>query len=98
MKDGHSDLSTRLRNLTAELQELDRELKSEQVTPDKALLQAFRQIVDEVRLTAWTVSELMNARESGQDPQSLLSFLASERMRRLNYMIRDLCEEIDLQH
>lgn len=97
MKDGHPDLSARLRDLTSELQELDRELKSEQSTPDKVLLQAFRQTMDDVRLTAWTLNELVNARESRQNPEPLLSFLASERMRRLSYMIRDLCADMDKQ-
>lgn len=97
MQDGHPDLSSRLRNLSSELRALDLELKFEETTPDKALLQEFRQIMDDVRLTAWTTAELMNARESQKNPQPLLSFLASERMRRLSYMIRDLCADIDKQ-
>lgn len=94
MNDSHPGLSTRLKNLTSELQELDRELKSDGSTPDKALLEVFRQTMDDVRLTAWTVNELMNARES---PESLLSFVASERMRRLKWMIRELCADMDRQ-
>jgi hypothetical protein len=92
MKDGASDLSTRLGKLASELQAIDLELRSESVPPDKALLQEFRQVLDNVRLTAWTVNELMNARET---PERLLSFLAIERMRRLSHMIRDLCADMD---
>ena len=97
MNDGHPDLSTRLRNGFSELQAIDRELKADKVSPDKAALQEFRQILDNVRMTAWTVSELMNARETDKNPEPLLSFLASERMRRLGSMIRDLCADMDNQ-
>jgi len=97
MKDGQEDVSSRLRNLASELRAIDRELKAEEITAEKAALQDFRQILDNVRLTAWTVHELMNARETGEDPEPLLSFLAAERMRRLSYMIRDLCADMDNQ-
>jgi protein subunit release factor A len=94
MKDVLTDLSNRLRSISSELRNIETELKSEEVRPDKVALQEFRQAIDDVRLTAWTVSELMNARES---PESLLSFVASERMRRLSCMIRDLCADMDQQ-
>jgi hypothetical protein len=97
MSGGHPDLSKRLRKLFPELQAIDRELKADQVRPDKAALQEFRQILDNLRMTAWTVSELMNARETDKNPEPLLSFLASERMRRLSSMIRDLCADMDNQ-
>jgi hypothetical protein len=92
MKDGAPDLSERLRNISSELRAIDLELRSESITPDKVLLQEFRQVLDDVRLTAWTVNELMNAHES---PENLLSFIASERMRRLSCMIKDLCSDMD---
>ncbi len=97
MKSGDPDLSSRLRGVFSELQAIDRELKAGKVTPSKAALQKFRQILDSVRMTAWTVSELINARESKTNPEPLLSFLASERMRRVSQMIRDLCVDIDKQ-
>ena len=97
MKDGQDDVSSRLRKLASELRAIDRELKVQQSAPEKAALQDFRQILDDVRLTAWTVNELMNAREARKNPEPLLSFLASERMRRLSYMIRDLCADMDKQ-
>lgn len=97
MQDGHPDLSSRLSNLSSELRTLDLELKADGNTPDKALLQEFRQTMDDIRLTAWTAAELMNARESNRNPEPMLSFLAAERMRRLSYMIRDLCADMDKQ-
>ncbi|HEX5435002.1 MAG TPA: hypothetical protein VFY05_12250 [Candidatus Angelobacter sp.] len=97
MKDGQEDVSSRLRNLASELRAIDRELKSEEITPEKTALQDFREMLDNVRLTAWTVHELMNARETRENPEPLLSFLAAERLRRLSSMIRDLCADMDRQ-
>ena len=92
MKDALPDFSDRLLSITSELKTLEKQLKCDDSALDKAALQEFREAIDEVRLTAWTVNELMNARET---PESLLSFIASERMRRLSTMIRDLCADMD---
>ncbi|HET9181548.1 MAG TPA: hypothetical protein VFP59_05400 [Candidatus Angelobacter sp.] len=97
MKDGQEDVSSRLRNLASELRAIDRDLKSEEIRPEKTALQDFREMLDNVRLTAWTVHELMNARETRENPEPLLSFLAAERLRRLSSMIRDLCADMDRQ-
>jgi hypothetical protein len=94
MNNSHPDLSARLRALAAELRSLDLELKSEQA-PDSMLLQDFRAAMDDVRLTAWTVSEIMNVRASGRDPEPVLSFLAAERMRRLARMMKDVSVDLD---
>ena len=48
-------------------------------------------------MTAWTVSELLNAVESQRDPAKVLSFVAAERLRRSNQMLKDLCTDIDEQ-
>lgn len=92
MKDALPDFSGRLLSITSELKTLEKQLKCDDSALDKAALQEFREAIDEVRLTAWTVNELMNARET---PESLLSFIASERMRRLTTMIRGLCADMD---
>jgi hypothetical protein len=97
MTDAHpGSLSARLLNLTSELRALDTDLKS-QPTLDSGLLQEFRQVLDNARMTAWTVHELLNARATGQDRETVLSFLAAERLRRIRQMIEDLCFDID-QH
>jgi hypothetical protein len=97
MKSGDAELSSRLRSISSELRAINRQLKAGKVTPGKTVLQEFRQILDNVRMTAWTVSELINARESTTNPEPLLSFLASERMRRVSQMMRDLSADIDKQ-
>lgn len=86
--------SDRLRAISSELREIDLALKSG-ATPDLLLLQEFRHVLDNARLTAWTVSELLNVVESKKDPANVLSFVAAERLRRSNQMLKDLNTDID---
>jgi len=88
--------SERLRAISGELREIDLALKSG-MTPDVLHLQEFRQMLDNARLTAWRVSELLNAVESQKDPAKVLSFVAAERLRRSNQLLQDLCRDIDDQ-
>jgi hypothetical protein len=87
--------SSKLRNLTAELRLLDRDFKSNP-TLEGAALREFRQSVDNIRMTAWTAHEVLNARESQRNPQAVLSFLTAERLRRLSQMVQDLTGDLDL--
>jgi hypothetical protein len=89
-------LSERLRGISSELREIDLALKSG-ATPELSLLQEFRHVLDNARLTAWTVSELLNAVESQRDPAKVLSFVAAERLRRSNQMLKELCTDIERQ-
>lgn len=88
--------SNRLKEISSELKEIDLALKAG-ATPDLPLLQEFRQVLDNARLTAWTVSELLSAVESQKDPAKVLSFVAAERLRRSNQMLKDLCVDIERQ-
>src|SRR5258708_39404269 len=81
-------LSARLRGLTDELRTLDGELKL-WPAPDARSLQEFREALDSVRMTAWTVGELLNAHEIKRDPGTTLSFLTSERLRRVSQLVQD---------
>src|SRR5215469_13459592 len=87
-------LSERLRRLSAELRSAESELKSGP-TLEPLLLQEFRHVLDNARMTAWTVSELLNARERQQDPATVNSFLVAERLRRANQMLKDLCADVE---
>jgi hypothetical protein len=89
-------LSNRLREISSELREIDLAMKSG-ATPDLLLLQDFRNVLDNARLTAWTVSETLNVVELQKDPANVLSFVAAERLRRSNQMLKDLCTDIDLR-
>jgi hypothetical protein len=89
-----SSFSIRLRNLTTQLRMLDRELKSNRQL-NGAALREFRRALDNVRMTAWTVNELLNAREAQRDPQAVISFISAERLRRFRQMVEDLCGDIE---
>src|SRR5262245_46754381 len=80
--------------LTSQLRALDLELKSGE-TPNGQQLREFRQALDHVRMTAWTANELMDARQAQRNPEAILSFLTSERLRRFTQMVKDLCADID---
>jgi hypothetical protein len=86
--------SAKLRDLSAELRLLDRGLKTNR-SLDGAALREFRQAMDNVRLTAWTVDELLNARQSQKNPQAMISFLTAERLRRFSQMAKDLSRDLE---
>lgn len=83
-----------LKNLSAALKRMDQRLKSEQ-PPDSVVLNEFRQSVDNVRLTAWSVSEVINAQRAKNEPDSVLTFLSAERLRRLDQLVRNLCGDLE---
>lgn len=94
MADKGFQIDSRLRSLTGELRALERDLKAG-VISDIAVLQDFRQAIDESRMTAWTASELHNAQPGRKE--LLASFLAAERIRRFAQMLRDLSADLDHQ-
>src|SRR5579884_752533 len=95
MTDTSGNLGERFRRVTQELRSLENEMKAGE-TPEPFQLQEFRRVLDNARLTAWTVSELLNARERQQDPEKVLSFVVAERLRRSTQILKDLAA--DLEH
>jgi hypothetical protein len=88
------DLSSEIQHLSAELKRLEQRLKSEP-PPDPAVLNEFRHRVDNVRLTAWSVSELINAERIKKSPDTVLAFLSAERLRRFEQLVKSLCGDIE---
>src|SRR6476469_9137889 len=88
------DLSSEVRHFSAELKRLEQRLKSEP-PPDPAALNEFRHRVDNVRLTAWSVSELINAERIKKSPDTVLAFLSAERLRRFEQLVKSLCGDIE---
>jgi hypothetical protein len=77
-----------LKKICAELVRVEYEMRSGPV--DERVLHEFRDAVDHVRKTAWAVQE-WQARQSQQaDPQSVLSLVVAERIRRAT----QLCDAI----
>jgi hypothetical protein len=93
MKD-NKDLSTRLRDLKLEFQAMESELSSMSES-DAGALREFRHSLDDLRMTAWTVSELINARKTERNPEVVRSFLSAERLRRFSQMMRDLSSDLE---
>ena len=88
------NLSRELKNLSAALTRLELRLGSE-TTPDPLALVEFRQTLDNVRLRAWSVSELINAERARDEPDKVLAFLSAERLRLLDQLVRNLCGDIE---
>ena len=88
------DLSSEIQHLSAELKRLEQRLKSEP-PPDPAALTEFRCRMDNVRLTAWSVSELINAERIKKSPDTVLAFLSAERLRRFEQLVKSLCGDIE---
>ncbi len=87
-------ITGKLRDLAAQLSSLDQDFKSNPFL-DEAALREFRWALDNVRMTAWTVSELLNARRSQKNPQAAISFLTAERLRRFSQMTRNLADDFE---
>jgi hypothetical protein len=94
MSTAPQDLSSEIKYVSAELERLEQRLKSEP-PPDPAALNEFRHRVDNVRLTAWSVSELINAERIKKSPDTVLAFLSAERLRRFEQLVKSLCGDIE---
>ena len=88
------NLTLSLHRASAELRRLEQRLKSE-AAPDIVALNAFRHAVDNVRLTAWGVGELINAERIKKDPNTVMAFLSAERLRRFQQLVKNLCSDIE---
>jgi hypothetical protein len=89
-------IAAKVHSLSVTLRSLDRALKSN-TSLDESALREFREALDNVRLTAWTVNELLNARRNQKNPQAVIWFLTGERLRRFRQMARDLSADLE-QH
>jgi hypothetical protein len=87
-------LTLQIKHLSDEIRRLEQRLKSEPA-PDPLALNDFRHAVDNVRLTAWSVSELLNAHQINKDPNTVLAFLSAERVRRFDQLVKNLCADIE---
>ncbi|SRR5579859_712206 len=88
------DLTFELKRLASELKRAEDRLKSE-TAPDPLVLTEFRHAVDNIRLTAWSVSELINAEHTKKNPDTVMAFLAAERLRRFDQMVRALSVDFE---
>ncbi|HYX54244.1 MAG TPA: hypothetical protein VE783_12385 [Candidatus Limnocylindrales bacterium] len=96
MSKSTTELSAFLKVLSSHVKQADEDLKGQNV-PDQETLQELRQSLDNLRMTAWTVSELMHARITDADARKLQAFLRAERVRRFHHMLADVIKDIDAQ-
>jgi len=61
---------------------------------DEDLLCDFRSAVNRVRNTAWGVQQYVSRKETGQDPASVLTILAGERVRTVYNLCHTISDEL----
>lgn len=86
----------KLKRIISELNQLNKELQADDAQ-DLPALADLRQALDNLRLTAWSASELFQARNAGKDPDGITTFLVGERLRRFEQMVDHLCADFDRQ-
>jgi hypothetical protein len=94
MSKNPESLTFEIKHLSAELRRVEQRLKAE-AAPDPVDLDEFRQAVDNARLTAWSVSELLDAERIKKDPNTVLAFLFADRLRRFEQLVKSLCGDIE---
>lgn len=87
-------LTDNLNRLASELRLLDNQLQAD-AAPELSTLYSFRQALDGVRLTAWSVTELVHARSVAKSSDTVFSFLVTQRLRRFEQMVNNLCSDLD---
>jgi hypothetical protein len=93
--DAGSSLSAQIRAITAQLRDLEKWMKSDGASSDSSTLFELRTALDNARMTAWVMSELVNVRQTRIDPHAVSSYVTSERIRRFGQLVRDLCADLD---
>jgi hypothetical protein len=94
MSTAPSTLSSDTKRLSSELKRLAQRFQLEPA-PDLATLQEFRHAVDNIRLAAWNVSELIYARQGEKATDTMVGFLAAERLRRFEQLARNICADVE---
>lgn len=86
-------LADRLQKVSAELHALNEAIKAGNI--DGRILREFREAVDHIRLTAWSVQQWLDLQAKRGDVYSVLSLLTTERIRRATQLSGDLSLDLD---
>lgn len=94
---GDGTLSARLQAFSSQLHQLGKELKEarEAKEVDPQVIRDFRESVDNVRLTAWTLQLWLEEQAKRRDPYPLLDQLTTERIRRAKELSYNLLGDLD---
>jgi hypothetical protein len=86
-------LNLTIKQLASELRLLEKRLRVEP-DPSAEALTELRHALDDARLTAWSVSTLITAGRPGQVRNAALAFVAAERIRRAEQLVKNICADI----
>jgi len=88
------EMTARLEKISQELRDVEQTLKTAGNVEPRVLRQ-FRDAVDHVRLTAYTVQQWLELQAKHGDPYSVLALLTTERIRRATQLAGDLSIDLD---
>ena len=94
MNEPTDNLNLTIKQLARELRLLEKRLRVEP-DPSAEALTEFRHALDDARLTAWSVSTLITAGRSSQVRNAALAFVAAERIRRAEQLVKNICGDIE---
>jgi hypothetical protein len=95
---GSSGTSSRLLKATSELRELNKVMRAP--APDEVdprVLHDFREAMDHVRLTSWAAQQWLHQYRLDGNPETALSILTAERIRRATQLNFELSEDLEQQ-
>lgn len=88
------NLNDTIKQLACELRLLEKRLRVEP-DPSAAALTELRHALDDARLTAWSVSTLITAGRPSHVRNAALAFVAAERIRRVEQLVKNICGDIE---
>lgn len=88
------EMTARLERISQELRDIEQTLKTAGNVEPRVLRQ-FRDAIDHVRLTAYTVQQWLELQAKHGDPYSVLALLTAERIRRATQLAGDLSIDLD---
>ena len=94
MIDPSENLNLDIKQLASEVRRLEKRLRVEP-DPSADALTEFRHALDDARLTAWSVSTLITAGRPSKVRNAALAFVAAERIRRIEQLMRNICSDIE---
>jgi hypothetical protein len=94
MNEPTDSLDLAINQLASELRLLEKRLRLEP-DPSADALTEFRHALDDARLTAWSVSTLITAGRPSQVRNAALAFVAAERIRRVEQLLKNICGDIE---
>lgn len=94
MNEPTDSLDLTISQLACALRLLEKRLRVEP-DPSADALTEFRHALDDARLTAWSVSTLITAGRPSHVRNAALAFVAAERIRRVEQLLKNICGDIE---